>query len=187
MEDFFAMLNSLHPMSQGLKKHLSAVLKTVNIRKKNFLLLEGQVCNNICYIQKGLIRCFYNINAEEVCSWFMTEQNLIVSVESFFAQKPSYESIQALEDCTLLCLSYGELQGAYRTFPELNFIARVLTEKYYVLSEQRLYSLRKKRAAERYIFLRENFPELVQRVPSKYLSSYLSVSEETLSRIKSKI
>lgn len=75
----------------------------------------------------------------------------------------------------------------YKTYPELNFIARVLTEKYYVLSEQRLYSLRKKRARERYEYLIDNFPELIQRVPSKYLASYLSVSEETLSRIKSKI
>jgi len=55
------------------------------------------------------------------------------------------------------------------------------------LSEQRLYSIRMLRAPERYRYLIDNFSELVQRVPSKYLASYLSVSEETLSRIKSKI
>jgi len=187
MEEFFELLNSIHPLSSKLKEHLAEVLKVVTIKKKDFLLQEGQICKNICYIQSGLIRCFYNINFQEVCSWFMTERNLIISVESFFSQHPSYESIQALEDCTLLCLNYDELRLMYRTFPELNFIARVLTEKYYVLSEQRLYSLRKKRAPERYKFLRDNFPELIQRVSSKYLSSYLSVSEETLSRIKSKI
>ena len=187
MEEFFEMLNSIHPLSEELKGHLSSVLKTITIKKKDFLLFEGQICKNICYIQKGLIRCFYNMNSEEVCSWFMTERNLIISVESFFSQKPSYESIQALEDCVLFCLNYDELQYIYKTYPELNFIARILTEKYYILSEQRLYSIRKKRAGERYKFLRDNFPELIQRVPSKYLSSYLSVSEETLSRIKSKI
>ncbi|MEJ7676832.1 MAG: hypothetical protein WKG06_02925 [Segetibacter sp.] len=124
---------------------------------------------------------------KEVSSWFMREGDLIISVESFFQQKPSYESIQALEDCTLLCIQYNELQDMYKTFYEMNFIARVLTEKYYTLSEQRLYSLRMQRAPERYKFLIDNFSELIKRVPSKYLSSYLSISEETLSRIKSKI
>jgi CRP-like cAMP-binding protein len=187
MKEFFELLNSIHPLTAELQEHLLGVLEMTTLKKKDFLLLEGQVCKKICYIQKGLIRCFYNINSEEVCSWFMTERNLIISVESFFSQKPSYESIQALEDCTLISLGYDKLQHIYKTYPELNFVARVLTEKYYVLSEQRLYSLRKKRAPERYKFLRDNFPELVQRVPSKYLSSYLSVSEETLSRIKKKI
>lgn len=117
----------------------------------------------------------------------MKEGDLIISVESFFQQKPSYESIQVLEDCTLIGIKYDELQEMYSRFPEMNFIARVLTEKYYTLSEQRLYSIRMLRAPERYKFLIDNFPVLIQRVPSKYLSSYLSVSEETLSRIKSKI
>lgn len=117
----------------------------------------------------------------------MKEGDLIISVESFFQQKPSYESIQALEECTLISITYDELQYIYKTYPELNFIARVLTEKYYALSEQRLYSMRMQRAHERYKFLMDNFSELIKRVPSKYLSSYLSISEETLSRIKSKI
>lgn len=85
MKEFFEMLNSIHPVSEELKGHLLCVLKTITIKKKGFLLLEGQVCQDICYIEKGLIRCFYNINSEEVCSWFMTERNLIVSVESFFS------------------------------------------------------------------------------------------------------
>ena len=117
----------------------------------------------------------------------MKEGDLIISVESFFNQRPSYESIQVLEDCNLLCVSYYELQHMYKKFYELNYIARVLTEKYYALSEQRLYSLRMQRARDRYKFLLDNFAELIQRVPSKYLASYLSISEETLSRIKSKI
>jgi hypothetical protein len=116
----------------------------------------------------------------------MKEGDLIISVESFYQQKPSYESIQALEDCTLISQQYNELQEMYKRFLELNFIARVLTEKYYNLSEQRLYSIRMLRASERYKFLLDNYPELIQRVPSKYLASYLSVTEETLSRIKSK-
>ncbi len=74
----------------------------------------------------------------------------------------------------------------YRHFIDSNFLARVVTEKYYMLSEQRLFSIRMQRAQERYQYLIDNFPELIQRVPSKYIASYLSITEETLSRIRGK-
>jgi CRP-like cAMP-binding protein len=187
MNEFLVILNSIHTISTELRSHLIQTLKTETRPKKSFLLKEGELCKSMFFIEKGLVRCYYEHNSKEVCSWFMKEGDLIVSVESFFQQKASYESIQVLEDCTLIGVQYDELQDMYKRFPEMNFIGRVLTEKYYTLSEQRLYSIRMLRAQERYKYLINNFPELIQRVPSKYLSSYLSVSEETLSRIKSKI
>lgn len=187
MEQFFEILDSIHPLSKKLKEHLVRVLATQTLLKKQFLLQEGEICEKLYFIQEGLIRCFYHQNSKEVCSWFMKEGDLIISVESFFKQKRSYESVQVLEDCTLIGISYHELQDMYKKYPELNFIGRVLTEKYYALSEQRLYSLRMQRAPERYKSLLENFSELIRRVPSKYLASYLGVTEETLSRIKSRI
>lgn len=79
---------------------------------------------------------------------------------------------------------YNELQHLYRHFPEFNFIGRVLLEKYYILSEQRLYSLRMQRAQERYAYLLDHHPELIRRVPSKYLPSYLSITGQYLSMLK---
>ena len=76
------------------------------------------------------------------------------------------------------------MQYLYRNCLEFNFIGRVLTEKYYRLSEQRLYSLRMQRAIERYDFIMERFPQIILRVPSKYIASYLGITEETLSRIR---
>lgn len=186
MEELLHYLNAIYPLSNALQHHLASILKTKNIPRKGILLKAGHVCRSIYFIEKGMLRCFYVNNGNEVCSWFMNEGNLIVSVESFFMQKESYESIQALEDSTLLYIEYTELQHVYHTFPEFNFIARVLTEKYYMLSEQRLYSLRMQRASDRYAYLMENFPEIIQRVPSKYIASYLGITEVTLSNIKSK-
>lgn len=114
----------------------------------------------------------------------MKEGDVIVSVESFFSQTESYESIHALEDCRLHSLSYRDLQEAYQNYPEFNFIGRLLTEKYYRLSEERLYSIRMQRGLEKYKSLIEHHPQLIQRVPSKYLASYLGLTEETLSRIR---
>jgi CRP-like cAMP-binding protein len=164
--------------------HLSKILKSKRYSKKDFLLKAGHISDKIFFIERGLVRCFYDKSEKEVCSWFMKENDCIISVESFFQQKESYENIQALEETDAYFIEYNELQFIYQNFPEFNFIGRVLTEKYYALSEQRLYSLRMQNASERYRFLMENYPELIQRVPSKYLASYLGISEETLSRNK---
>lgn len=184
MDKFLQSLNLIYPLSPDLHEHLLDKLKLVILPKKGFLLKEGRICKNIYFINKGLARCFYIKEDKEVSSWFMKEGDLIISVESYFKQQPSYENIQAIEECELFSLSYEELHVIYHKFPEFNFIARVLTEKYYTLSEQRLFSLRMQRASERYAHLMNHFPEIIQRVPSTFIASYLGITLETLSRIK---
>jgi CRP-like cAMP-binding protein len=186
MNELLLYLNSIHPLSDELQEHLIKILKVKELSRKEYLLKAGHVCSNVYFIQSGLLRCFYLKDTTEVCSWFMCEKDFIVSVESFFTQRPSYESIQALEDTEVYYISYSEIQDIYRRFPEFNFIGRVITEKYYILCEQRTYSLRMQQAIDRYAYLFKNFPEIIMRVPSKYIASYLGISEETLSRIKGK-
>lgn len=186
MEELLLYLNSVHPLSPELREHLLIILKLKSLRKKEYLLKAERICKNICFISKGLLRCFYIKDDQEVCSWFMKESDVIISVESFFYQKESYESIQAIEDCELYCIEHAQLEHIYRTYPEFNFVSRVLLQKYYTLSEQRLYSLRMQRSQERYNYLLQHHAELILRVPAKYLASYLGISEETLSRIRSK-
>lgn len=116
----------------------------------------------------------------------MKESDVIVSVESFFDQKESYEFIQAIEESELYCIEHSQLETIYRNFPEFNFISRVLLQKYYTLSEQRLYSLRMQRSQERFDYLMEHHPELILRVPAKYIASYLGITEVTMSKIKAR-
>jgi CRP/FNR family transcriptional regulator, anaerobic regulatory protein len=186
MEELFQILAGIHPMSLDLQQYLAKTLKTREISKKQVLLKIGHINRNIYFVGQGLFRCFYIREDKEVCSWFMKEMDVMVSVESFFKQIPSYESIQALEDSIVYYVSYDELQFVYNNFPEFNYNARVLAEKYYSLSEQRLYALRMQKAPERYRFLTKYFPELIQRVPSKFLASYLGVTDVTLSNIRGK-
>lgn len=184
MQELLQFLNSIHTLSEDLQNYLFTHLVELEFPKKHFLLKQGHICYNIYFVKRGLLRCFYIKDDKEVSSWFMAEGDVITSVESFFSQTVSYESIQTLEDCILYYISYKDLQYVYQTFPEFNFVGRVLTEKYYRLSEQRLYSLRMQRASEKYHYLLEYFPQLILRVPSKYLASYLGITEETLSRIR---
>jgi CRP-like cAMP-binding protein len=186
MELLLDYLDSIHPLSPELRDYLSEKLMTREYLKKDFLLNAGRVCNHIYFIEKGLFRCFYTREDEdrEVSAWFMKEGDVIASVDSFFNQTPSYENIQALEDSVVHFISWRELDFIYERFPEFNFIGRKLVEKYYVLSEQRIYSLRMKRSFDRYYWLMKNYPELIQRVPSKFIASYIGNSSETVSRIR---
>lgn len=184
MEELLTFLNSIHPLNIETKDYLIENLKWLEVPKKNFILKQGHICFNIYFINKGLLRCFYTLEDKEICSWFMREGDVIISVESFFNQSESKENIQALEDCLLFYISYDELQYAYQNFPDFNSIGRILTEKYYQLCEQRLYSLRMQRAHEKYLFLVNHFPQIIQRVPLKFIASYLGITEETLSRIR---
>ncbi len=186
MRELLQYFNTIYPLSSDLEQYLLSIFKVKELTKKSYILKQGQVCRNLYFIEKGLVRCFYIKDDKEVCSWFMKEGDLIISVESFFKQVISYENIQALEDCLVYYIDYKDLQYMYRHFIDSNFLARVVTEKYYMLSEQRLFSIRMQRAQERYQYLIDNFPELIQRVPSKYIASYLSITEETLSRIRGK-
>lgn len=184
MKELIAYLNSIYPLSEKAKDYLLEHLKNIEVPKKKFILKKGRVCYNIYFVQSGLLRCFYIKSDKEINSWFMKESDVIISVESFFNQSPSYENIQALEDCILYYIEYNELQYLYNNCLEFNFVGRVLIEKYYKLSEQRLYSLRMQKAVEKYSFIMNHFPQIIQRVPSKYIASYLGITEETLSRIR---
>lgn len=184
MDTLMHYLESIHPLSDGLKAYLLKNLKQRQIKKKDYLLKAGHVSRHVCFILNGLLRCFYVKSDIEVSSWFMKEGDVVFSIESFYTQTPSYESIQALEDTFIFYIDYEELQYIYKEFPEFNFIGRELTIYYHKLWGQQLYSIRMCTGMERYQWLLENHAELLKRVPAKYLASYLDISEFTLSKIK---
>jgi len=184
MTGLFSYLHSISPLSETLRQHLQQIVKRKELARKEHLLQAGQVCKSIWFIERGLLRCYTARESGEVCSWFMKEGDVCMSVESFFLQQSSLENIQAMENTELYSIEFEELQQIYREFPAFNITGRVLLEKYYLLSEQRLTAMRSRRAPERYRWLGEHSPELLQRVPAKYLASYLGITEVMLSNIK---
>lgn len=186
METLLHLLNTVYPLSEALQEHLMGLLKVKQLVKKEFLLKGGHTCRNISFIRQGLLHCYHLVNDIKQTSWFMQTGDVVISVKSFYSQTPGYEYIQALEETEVYYISYNELQHIYTTFPEFNFIGRVLTERYYALCDERTHVLRNFDAVGRYKWFVRNFPDLILPVPARYIASFLGIKEETLSRIRSR-
>jgi len=185
MNSLFTLLSQLGPISNELENKISDKLKFLQLRKKEILLRQGDTCNHLYFVNKGLLRAYYEKDLEDTTSWFMMENDFIISVLSFFRRIPSYESIEALENCELVYIHHDDLMDLYASSLEFNIIGRKLTEHYYCKCEERLLSIKRQSAAEKYEFLLLHHKTLLERVQAKFIASYLGISKETFSRIKS--
>ena len=186
LDTFLQRLRSIHPDSKGLEAVIRN-LEIIEAPKGTLLLREGQREDFAWIVLKGLLRSYYIKDDEEICSRFNAEDQIVLSVTSFYNRTPGYEFVETLEDCILARAHYDTLQQIYKDFPEFNFHVRVLTEYYFTLSEQRLFLLRRQSAEERYRYFMMHYPEWLQRVPLKYVATFLGMNLETLSRIRKKI
>jgi len=158
---------------------------TVQVAPKGTMLLEADhVCQQVWFIAEGAARAFYYKDGKEATAWFMGQYDFIISVRSFIEQKPSYEYIQTLTDTVLVRISYHQLQQLYQTHPSFNAVGRQLIEKYYALSEERLFQLRMNTAAERYDLLLTTHPAIFKQASLKQIASYIGVTPETVSRLR---
>ncbi len=184
-QTLFNLFNAFCPLSEALKQAIQDQTQILDVKKKTKLLQAGDTANTIYFILKGAARVFYlDKNGDETTTWFLFENELLISVYSFYTGKPSFEYLESLEDCTMISLTRDKLNGLYLRFPEFNFIGRRLTEIYHTKSEEQANNLRMLSAKERYQKLLETTPQLINRVSLGQIASYLGISQETLSRIR---
>lgn len=186
MQALLQFLQQVHPLSVALQEHLTEIAQYRAVPKKGILLRAGHHCRHLYFIKKGLLRCYYYRGTTEVSSSFMKENDVIFSAESFYLRQVSYESIQAIEDSELFYISYEQLYHIYRVYPEFNWTGRELSQELHINRTRQLYGLRMQQSPQRYAWLLEHDPELILRVPAKFLASYLGISEVMLSVIKGK-
>ena len=190
MEDRLAPVleyfNSITPLPRELVDDIIKYAVIKEYEKNEMILKEGKVSNYCSWIIKGLTRSYHIRDGEDITTKFLWDGACITSVYSYYSRKPGNENIVAMEHTVLASLHYDHMQYLYKTHPAFNIIGRVITEHYLYMLELEVYNLRKQKAEDRYQFIVKHIPHLLQRVPLKYLATYLGINIETLSRIRAK-
>jgi CRP-like cAMP-binding protein len=186
MQNLFSHIRQYCHLGNEALESLGAALKPIELEKGSFLIKEGKICEHVYFLEKGCLRGYYNLDNREITYWFAFENNFVTSLLSFVTRKPGMENIQLLEDCKLWAITYTDLQELYEKHPDISRLGRIMNERYYVMLEERFVSNHFKEAKERYDNLMVNAPHILQRVPLGNVASYLGMTQETLSRIRSK-
>lgn len=165
---------------------ISRCLQSVSIKKGVFLLKESEVCNHFYFLETGLLRFCILKNGEYVTKFFTIPPYAFTSQYSFSNRLPARESIEVLEDGLVWRISYGDSNELLR-LESWNTFVRKLIQEVQFFTEQILEEAQNETAEKRYVTLLQNRPELIRRVSLKHLASYLGVTPQSLSRIRSKI
>nr|WP_325288001.1 Crp/Fnr family transcriptional regulator [uncultured Bacteroides sp.] len=179
-------VNSRYPgMNSEGRKQIENILVRQDFDKGELLLSEGQVSHNIILVGKGLIRQFYYKNGKDVTEHFSYEGCIIMCIESLLKQEPTRLMIEALEDGTAYLLNYNKLMLLAETSWEVNMFYRKILEFSLITSQVKADSWRFETARERYNNLLQAQPEVIKRAPLSHIASYLLMTPETLSRVRS--
>jgi CRP-like cAMP-binding protein len=181
-----AALNQLYPLSPEAEQYLRDHVTSYTIAKRKLLLKEGMSCEHIYFILKGALRGYIREGSKDITTWITVENELVSSILSLDERIKAIENIQALEKSELLSLTLAELEEMYVRFPETNILARKILQRYYADAEQRAFIARLTKAENKYRYFLQRHQVLSNRIPLKYIASYLGVTLETLSRIRKK-
>lgn len=165
-------------------EYLAPVIRIRKPGKKEVLTRAGEVENNIYFITKGLIRKYYLRHHVEINTQLSFEGHIIHSQESFHSRTPSEYSVEAIEPSIVLAMSYADMEALFAKSQKLEHMGRLIITHTMVLKDRWQMQLVKMTPRERFLHFVTRNPELMQRVPQKYLASYLNIKPETFSRFK---
>ncbi|TDW49097.1 CRP-like cAMP-binding protein [Flavobacterium sp. 270] len=164
---------------------LADLITIRKLKKGDFLLKENQVCNEIVFINSGILRSyFFNHQGDEITNCFAFENEFMASFSSFITQKTAEENIQALVETELQVLNRKDLEKLYQSSISWQEIGRKIAEMEYVTLQKRMISFQKLTGKQRYEQLLLNHQKYIQLIPLQYLASYLGVTPRHLSRIR---
>ena len=176
------------PFTETELETLHSRLKHKTVRKKTLLLSQGEICKYESYIVKGCVKKYYiDENGDEVILQFAVEDWWMSDISSFSEQKPSNLFIEKLEDTELLMIDYESKEYLYQQIPHLERVFRLMLQRAYAVLESRFYAAVSHTAEERYLDFIKRYPTIPQRVPQTQIASYLGITPESLSRIKSNL
>jgi CRP-like cAMP-binding protein len=173
-------------LSEEESAFFHSLLKHRQLKKRSFLLQEGEICDFEAFVLKGCIRSYYlDQEGVETILLFAVEDWWVSDLTSFAERTPSNLFIETLEDCELLSIDYAGKARLFEKIPAFEHMFRLLVQRSLSVLQQRLYGVLSQTAEERYVQFLEKYPLIAQRVPQHQIARYIGVSPEFLSKVRS--
>ena len=188
MENVLPFFQFLHKFidlkEEEFNEFIKPYLEVRHFHKKQIITKTGEVEDYLNFVTKGLIRKFYKKSKEEINTQISTEGHIIHSQESFHSRTASEYTVEAIESSTLVSVTYQNLEKIYSSNQKMERLGRLVITFTMVVKDRWQMNMIKLTPRERFIDFVNKNPELLQRVPQKYLASYLNIQPETFSRFK---
>ena len=185
MENIVKHFDKYLPLNDNETKELISRLTERKIKRKQYILQEGDICKYFTYVVEGCFK-MYGIDSSgtEHNLMFAAEDEWITDLDSLHKEKPSKLFIEAIEPTTILQISKGDLWYLYTNYPKFDRNFRVIIEDKYIELQNRLLQSFSTTANQLYESFFEQYPNLSNRLPNTQIASYLGITPEFLSKIR---
>lgn len=182
----FAFFDSIHKVSPSSKEALEQIIYVKNYSKNDIIQDIGSRCKTVYFVKEGCARIYYYKDGNDITEHFSFENDLIVRAESLFTGNPTSKGIQSLDQTGIIGIHSDSLLKLYDQYHDIERLFRLLFEREYVNTVKRIESLQFKSAKERYAELLET-TDYIQKIPLKYIATYLGITQVSLSRIRAEM
>lgn len=164
---------------------LESVLVPMKFAKGEMILKEDETCRHIYFLVRGMVRQFYYKNGKELTEHIGVENSIFMCIESLFKEEPTKLQVEALETCVVYALPKQRLEEVALHNVNIQILYRKVLEESLIISQIHADLVRFESALDRYVKLCKLMPQVILRVPLIYVASYLQMTPETLSRVRS--
>ena len=180
--------NDIFPLGEEEINQLKSKFKERQIKRRQFILQEGDVCKHYTYVSEGCLKLYkIDQSGKERNLQFSIENEWISDLGSLYSETPSEVYIEAIEQSTILQIELKDLVHLYTHFPNIDRNFRVIIENSFIALQKRMFQNISATAEERYLYFLETRPNLFNRISNVQIASYLGVTPEFLSAIRKKI
>jgi CRP-like cAMP-binding protein len=185
--DLIALLKTITPITPATEEDVRSMFTIEHLPRGHRLHQQGQVCNKLFFVEKGLLRTFYYTDeGKDITYRFNDETTFTSLIDSYYSQKPSFYNIELLEDSVIHSAAFAAFEKMLGKHTELLIVYNYVLRNFLIQSNERISALQFQNAQERYHSFIEKKPNLLQRVSLGQVASYLGITQETLSRIRGK-
>jgi CRP/FNR family transcriptional regulator, anaerobic regulatory protein len=186
MTELEKYIQSYFGISQEDLAQVGALFKRQTLKKGDYFLKTGRVCDKLSFIQSGLLRIYVQTSDKEVTQWISTKGYFVTDLASLIFNTPARWTIQALTDVEIYTIDKEDYNRIGKLIPKWYELEKLFIARCFTILEDRIFTHLSMSAEERYHFFFEQNKALFHQVPLQYIASMLGMTPETFSRIRKK-